>query len=164
MSTKRIALSLGALALLLSFANHAQTSQKEPIAPTQAPIFPKGERSPAANFTGVVWVSSLVKDDPTFHCVSGNVTFEPGARSHWHMHPAGQILMVTAGLGYYQEEGQPIRLLHKGDIVKAQPHVKHWHGASPAQAMTHIALNVNTEKGVVTWLQAVTDKEYNSFN
>lgn len=71
--------------------------------------------------------------------------------------------MITDGLGYYQEEGQPVRLLRKGEVIKAQPGVKHWHGASPKQSMTHIALNVNTEKGVVTWLQPVTDQEYNSY-
>jgi quercetin dioxygenase-like cupin family protein len=70
---------------------------------------------------------------------------------------------VTDGLGYYQEKGQPIRLLRKGEVVQAQPGVEHWHGASPQQGMTHISLNVNTEKGIVDWGRAVTDQEYASY-
>ncbi|WP_022823721.1 (R)-mandelonitrile lyase [Hymenobacter norwichensis] len=163
----RILVIAATLAAGISFTSYAQTTPTASVAvkpaSTQGPVFPKGNRAPATNFTGTVYVYSLVKDEPTFNCASSNVTFEPGARSNWHSHPAGQILMVTDGLGYYQEEGQPVRLLHKGEVVKAQPNVKHWHGASPKQAMTHIALNVNTEKGIVTWLNPVTDKEYNSY-
>lgn len=161
--TDRVILVLSVCSLLTGFTRKPPASHSAPPAAAQGPIFPKGASAPAANFTGTVYVASLVQDDPTFHCVSGSVLFEPGARSHWHTHPAGQILLVTDGLGYYQEEGKPVRLLHKGDVIKALPGVKHWHGASPKQAMTHISLNVNTEKGVVTWLQPVTDKEYNSY-
>jgi quercetin dioxygenase-like cupin family protein len=151
--TIQAALATGAFAMLFGFSS-------KPAA--QGP-FPKGERAPAAYFTGVVYVSPLVKDDPTFTTVSSNVTFAPGARSHWHTHAAGQILLVTDGVGYYQEKGQPIRLLRKGEVVQAQPGVEHWHGASPKQGMTHISLNVNTEKGIVDWGRPVTDQEYNSF-
>jgi len=154
---KQLAVALGAGVLLAGFTSH----QTPP--PAQAGPFPKGERAPAQNFTGVVYMHLLIKDDPTFNVVSGNVTFEPGARSHWHTHAAGQILLITDGVGYYQERGQPVRLLHKGEVIKAQPNVEHWHGASPTQAMTHISLNVNTEKGIVTWLKPVTDQEYNSY-
>ncbi|MBF9220632.1 (R)-mandelonitrile lyase [Hymenobacter ruricola] len=160
--------ALLAAAALLAFRlpGQAQTRPKASAlatdASTQGPVFPKEERAPAANFTGAVYVHPLVKDNATFNCVS-SVSFEPGARSHWHTHPAGQILLVTDGLGYYQEAGQPVRLLRKGDVIRAQPGVKHWHGASPRQALSHIALNVHTEKGVVTWLQPVTDQEYNSY-
>jgi len=160
----RMALFLSASLLLVGFGAKHQTEHRHPAGKTaQGPLFPKGERAPAANFTGTVYLYPLVKDDATFNCVSGSVTFEPGARSNWHTHAAGQILLVTDGVGYYQEEGQPVRLLRKGEVIKAQPGVKHWHGASPKQAMTHIALNVNTEKGIVTWLQPVTDQEYNSY-
>ena len=158
---KRIALTT-ALALSIGLTSFAQTTPQALAGPFSGP-FPKGNQAPVANFTGVVYVSMLVKEDLTFNCVSANVTFTPGARSHWHTHAAGQILLVTDGLGYYQEKGQPIRLLHKGEVVQAQPGVEHWHGASPKQAMTHISLNVNTEKGIVDWGRAVTDQEYASF-
>ncbi len=154
---KQAAFALCAGALLAGFTSRPAQ------APAQSGSFPRGERAPAANFTGTVYLYPLVKDDPAFHCVSGNVTFEPGARSHWHAHAAGQILLITEGVGYYQEKGQPVRLLRKGDVIKALPGVEHWHGASPKQRMTHISLNVNTEKGIVTWLRPVTDQEYNSY-
>jgi quercetin dioxygenase-like cupin family protein len=153
MRTISMALATGAFAVLFGFSS-------KPAA--QGP-FPKGERGPAANFTGAAYVHTLVKEDPTFTTSSNSVTFAPGARSHWHTHAAGQILLVTDGVGYYQEKGQPIRLLRKGEVVQAQPGVEHWHGASPKQGMTHISLNVNTEKGIVDWGRPVADQEYNSF-
>ena len=162
--TAQIFLFLSTVLLLTSFGTKRPQQTTPPTRKTtQSPIFPKGQRAPAANFTGTVYLYPLVQDDTTFHCVSGSVTFEPRARSNWHTHAAGQILLVTNGVGYYQEAGQPVRLLRQGDVIKAQPGVKHWHGASPRQAMTHIALNVNTEKGIVTWLQPVTDQEYTSY-
>ncbi|UOQ69952.1 (R)-mandelonitrile lyase [Hymenobacter volaticus] len=151
-----------ALALATGLTSFAQTTPKAPTKLLSGP-FPKGERGPAAWFTGAVYVHTLVKNDDTFNCASSNVTFTPGARSHWHKHAAGQILMVTEGVGYYQEKGQPIRLLRQGEVIQAQPGVEHWHGASPQQGMTHISLNVNTEKGIVDWGRPVTDQEYNSF-
>ena len=126
-------------------------------------IFPKGDKAPAEYFTGTVWVKMLVPNDDTYNCQIGNVTFGPGARNNWHTHPGGQILIATDGIGYYQEKGKPIQLLHKGDVVKILPDVEHWHGASPDSAFTHIAVNTNTQKGIVQWLQRVTDEEYNSF-
>ena len=92
-----------------------------------------------------------------------NVVFEPGARNNWHTHPGGQILIVTDGIGYYQEKGKPIQLLRKGDVVNIPPDVEHWHGASPNSEFTHIAVNPNTQKGIVVWLERVTDEEYNNF-
>ena len=123
-------------------------------------IFPKGQKAPADYFTGNVWLKMLVPNDDTFNCQVGNVTFEPGARNHWHSHPAGQILIVTNGIGYYQEKGKPIQELRKGDVVKILPDLVHWHGASPDSEFTHLAINTNTQKGVVVWLQRVTDEEY----
>jgi quercetin dioxygenase-like cupin family protein len=129
----------------------------------QYPIFPKGEIAPADYFTGIVWVRLLVPNDPALNCQIGNVVFEPGARNNWHTHPGGQILLVTDGTGYYQEKGKPIQLLRKGDVVNIAPDVKHWHGASPDSEFTHIAINPNTQNGLVVWLQRVTDKEYGNF-
>lgn len=127
-------------------------------------IFPKGDKAPADYFTGIAWIKPLLPDDRTFNTVIGNVIFEPGARNNWHTHPGGQILIATDGVGYYQEKGKPIQLLHKGDVITIPPDLEHWHGASPDSAFTHIAISTNTEKGIVDWLHPVTDKEYNSFN
>jgi quercetin dioxygenase-like cupin family protein len=129
----------------------------------QTAIFPKGERANPDYFTGTVWVKNLVAADDPFNTVIGNVVFEPGARNNWHTHAAGQILLATAGTGYYQEKGKPIQLLQKGDVVKIPAGVVHWHGATPDSQFTHIAINPNIELGIVTWLQRVTDEEYNSF-
>ena len=127
-------------------------------------IFPKGDRAPAEYFTGTAWVKMLVPNDPTFNSAIGNVVFEPGTRNNWHTHPGGQILIVTDGIGYYQEKGKPIQLLKKGDVVTIPPDLVHWHGASPDSEFTHIAISTNTQKGIVTWLNPVTDEEYYSFD
>ena len=124
-------------------------------------IFPKGEKAPADYFTGTAWITSLVPAGDTFNCQVGNVIFEPRARNNWHTHPGGQILIATNGVGYYQEKGKPIQVLHEGDVVKIAPEIEHWHGAAPDSEFTHIAINTNTDKGVVIWLQRVTDEEYN---
>jgi len=126
-------------------------------------IFPKGEKAPADYFTGTAWLQLLVPNDPALHCQVANVIFDAGARTNWHTHPGGQILIATDGTGYYQEKGKPIQLLRKGDVVKILPAVVHWHGASIESTVTHIAINPNTQKGLVEWLQRVTDEEYNNF-
>ena len=94
--------------------------------------------------------------------VIGNVYFEPGARSNWHTHPSGQILIITDGIGYHQIKGQPRQTIKKGDVVKCPPNVLHWHGASPDIGMQQMYILPKTEKGIVTWLQKVTDEEYNT--
>lgn len=127
------------------------------------PIFPKGDPASPDYFTGTTWVRILVPPDDIFNTSIGNVTFEPGSRNNWHTHPGGQILVVTDGTGYFQEKGKPIQLLRKGDVVKILPDVEHWHGAAPDSAMTHLAINTNTGRGVVVWLQPVTEEEYGSF-
>ena len=129
----------------------------------QNTIFPKGERAPADYFTGIVWVTMLVPNDPNLKCQIVNVIFESGARNNWHTHPGGQILIATGGIGYYQEKGKSIQLLHKGDVVNILPDVQHWHGASADSEFTHIAINPNTQKGIVIWLERVTDEEYSRF-
>jgi quercetin dioxygenase-like cupin family protein/alkylhydroperoxidase/carboxymuconolactone decarboxylase family protein YurZ len=123
-------------------------------------LMPKGNKVTNNNFTGTVWLY-ICMADTTLNTTIGNVTFEPGARTNWHYHPGGQILIVTNGLAYYQEKGKPIQLLHKGDIVKCPPNVEHWHGASPSCMLTHISISTNTQKGSVVWQQPVTNEEYN---
>jgi len=128
----------------------------------QSPIFPKGEKAPADYFTGLVMVKNLVQNDDIFNCQVGNVVFELGCRNNWHTHSGGQILLATDGIGYYQEKGKPIQILHKGDVVAIAPNVVHWHGASHHSGFTHIAINPNTQNGIVNWMERVTDEEYNS--
>src|SRR5438045_1462203 len=95
-----------AFSALLALGCKEQASKKPTVSETKA-IFPKGELGPAENFTGKAWHTTLVADDSTYNTLIGNVYFEPGARSNWHTHPAGQILIITDGAGYYQEKGQP---------------------------------------------------------
>ncbi|CAD0218702.1 cupin domain-containing protein [Chryseobacterium sp. JV274] len=119
-------------------------------------IFPKGEKVTNKNFTGNVWLQMLAQDE---QMSIGNVTFEPGTRTKWHLHPGGQIILVTEGIGYYQEKGQLKKVLHKGDVIKCPPNVEHWHGASPNSHLVHLAIS-NNGKGAVVWLKPVTDTEY----
>jgi len=125
-------------------------------------IFPKGEKISDDHFIGTAWVEALVPMDSTFNCQIANVTFEPGARNNWHKHPGGQILLVTGGKGYFQEEGKSARVIREGDVVKINSNVKHWHGATPDSWLVHIAVITNPQKGDALWLEPVTDGEYNN--
>jgi 4-carboxymuconolactone decarboxylase len=125
-------------------------------------IFPKGEKTAPDYFTGTAWLNMLVPQDETGSYAIGNVVFEPGCRNNWHTHPAGQILLVTDGKGFYQERGKPPRLLTKGDVVVIPSHVEHWHGAAQDSSLTHIVVTNNTKQGPVIWLSPVTDEEYKS--
>ena len=157
---KRLMIAAFAFSALLTLGCKEQASKKPTVSETGA-IFPKGELGPAENFTGKAWHTALVADDSTYNTLVGNVYFEPGARSNWHIHPAGQILIITDGVGYYQEKGQPRRTLRKGDVIKCPPNVMHWHGASPGTGMQQLYILPKTEKGIVQWLQPVTDEAYN---
>ena len=131
-------------------------------AENQDTIFLKGDAAPADYFTGRAWVNTLVQKDATLNTVVASVIFEAGSRNNWHTHPGGQILLVTDGTGYYQEKGKPIQVIRKGDVITIPPDLLHWHGASADSEMTHIAINPNTQNGMVNWLERVTDEEYNS--
>lgn len=130
----------------------------------QNAIFPKGEKASASYFTGTAWVNILVPQDETGNYAIGDVVFEPGCRNNWHTHPAGQILLVTDGKGYYQEKGKSARSLTKGDVVVIPSHVQHWHGAAKDSSFTHIAITNKTGGVAVDWLAPVTDEEYNKVN
>lgn len=137
---------------------------KKPYAISSKPrdnIFPTGEKITNKNFTGNVWLQPLTDADSVNQNSVGNVTFEPGARTKWHLHPAGQILLVIDGVGYYQERGQPKKILRKGDSLKCSPNVPHWHGASSNTAFVQVAIT-GREKGETIWLSEVTDEEYNN--
>ncbi len=122
--------------------------------------FPKGEKITNNNFTGTAWLQMLVNNNSIYNTSIGNVTFEPGARTNWHKHPGGQILLVTDGKGYYQEKDKPAQLIQKGDVVRIPPDTEHWHGASSDSSLTHIAISPNLQKGSVEWLKPVSDEEY----
>jgi quercetin dioxygenase-like cupin family protein len=123
-------------------------------------IFPKGEQGPPSNFTGKAFNYGLVASDSTYNTLVGNVYFEPGARSKWHRHPTGQILIIIDGEGYHQIEGQPRQLMKKGDVIKCPPNVRHWHGASLNQSLSQMYIIPNTEKGIVEWMEPVTEDQY----
>lgn len=123
-------------------------------------IFPQASKITNNNFSGNAWLSMLVENDATYNSQIGNVTFEPGARTNWHYHPGGQILLVIEGKGLYQEKGKPIQVIQKGDVIKCPPNAIHWHGATPADTMIHIAISSNISKGNVVWLEKVSDEEY----
>lgn len=146
-----IVLSVTVIALL-SGCSHSHDVSKG--------IFPEGKQGPATTFTGKVYYLGLVEADSIYTTAVGNVYFEPGARSHWHTHPAGQILVITDGVGYHQIKGQPRQTLHKGDIVKCPPNTLHWHGASQDTGMQQMYIIPNTGKGTVDWKEAVTDEVY----
>ena len=124
-------------------------------------IFPKGQPLPKEWFTGDASLSPLVAKDKNNDFSAGSVTFEPTARTNWHTHPRGQVLLVIEGSGYYQEKGKPARIIKKGDVVNIPENLEHWHGASPENKMVHIAITNYKEDVQVTWLQPVTDEEYN---
>jgi quercetin dioxygenase-like cupin family protein len=117
-------------------------------------------RGPADYFTGVVRLDSEFKRTAPARVAGAIVTFEPGARTAWHTHPLGQTLIVTFGLGRVQCVGGPIEEIHPGDVVWIAPNVKHWHGASPKRAMTHVAIQEQLDGETVQWLEHVTDEQY----
>ena len=125
-------------------------------------VFPMGDKNEAfaKYFTGQSYLNML----STEQVVIGNVTFEPGCRNNWHIHHAksggGQILLVTAGKGYYQEWGKEPRELHPGDVVNIPAGVKHWHGAAPDSWFAHLAVEVPAEGASNEWLEPVSDEEY----
>lgn len=125
-------------------------------------IFPMGEgnKAYAQYFVGESYLNML----STKQVVIGNVTFEPGCRNNWHIHHAktggGQILLITAGTGYYQEWGKEPIQLHPGDVVNIPPEVKHWHGAAPDSWFSHLAIEVPGEETSNEWCEKVTDEEY----
>lgn len=111
------------------------------------------------NFIGTAWLFPL-SHEKELNVPMFNVTFEPGCRNNWHRHSRGQILIATAGVGYYQEKGQPARRLFPGDIVEIAPDVEHWHGAAPDSWFAHIAIECNPQNNEVTWLEPVNDVQY----
>lgn len=124
-----------------------------------AGIFPKGEKAANVHHVGNVWLNELSAPDSVFAYSTSLATFDPGARLDWHQHPGGQILMIAAGTGYYQEKGKPKQTVRKGDVIKCLPGVEHWHGATQESGVTYLATSPS-QRGKTVWLTRVTDKEY----
>ena len=123
--------------------------------------FKKGDINPYNKFfTGTTYLTRLSENDSIWNSSIANVTFEPKARTNWHKHSGGQILLVTAGEGRYQEKGKQIQILEKGDVVRIPLNVEHWHGAAPDSWFSHISIETNLPNNETTWLEPVSDKEY----
>lgn len=141
--------------MIISCKNqNTNTSQNQ-----QSLVFPKGERIENNNFTGNAYLEMLVYADSINQNSIGSVTFEPGARTNWHSHPNGQIILAIDGKGYYQEKGSPKRILKKGDAVKCPANIPHWHGASEDNEFVQIAITIRVD-GPTQWLEAVSDEKY----
>jgi len=117
-------------------------------------------KGPADYFTGTVRIDPLFSPPDPARVAGALVTFEPGARTAWHTHPLGQTLIVTSGLGWVQRNGGPVEEIRPGDVVWFAPDEKHWHGATPATAMSHIAIQEKRNGSPVTWMEHVTDEQY----
>ena len=117
-------------------------------------------KGPADWFTGTVRIDPLFQAHAPARAAGASVTFEPGARTAWHTHPLGQTLIVTSGLGWVQREGGLIEEIRPGDVVWFPPGLKHWHGAAPTTAMTHIAIQEALEGKVVDWMEKVSVEQY----
>lgn len=138
----------------------SQQEQKNKVhEKTHEPVFERGQKITNDSFTGTVYLNNLVTADSLNQNAVGSVTFEPGARTKWHSHPAGQIILALDGVGYYQEEGKDKIIVRKGEVVKCPVDVPHWHGASADAAFVQVAIT-GSEKGETVWYKQVTDEEY----
>ena len=117
-------------------------------------------RAPKEYFTGTVWQDPIIVAAAPARLVVNRVSFEPGARTNWHSHPFGQTLYVIAGLGLVQKEGEAVRQIRPGDVVWIPPGEKHWHGGSPTNGMTHLAMQEALDGNTATWMEPVTDAQY----
>jgi quercetin dioxygenase-like cupin family protein len=150
---------LGCIAMVIAISCFCQDKMLSNPLLIANNIFSQGDKINSENFKGDVYLKTLVVSDSVNHTSIGNVTFEPGARTKWHLHPGGQILLIIDGEGYYQERGQSKRILYKGDVIKCPPNVLHWHGASSDHHLIHVAVT-NRHLGETVWLEEVTDEVY----
>lgn len=161
-NTLKIAAIMMVLAITILSCNNQNQEKMKPHTNELTEIFPKGEKGSSETFTGTAYPTALVDSDSIYNTLVGNVYFEPGARSNWHSHPAGQILIITDGIGYHQIEGKPVEIIKKGSVVKCPANVRHWHGASADVGLQQLYIVPNTEKGIVNWDEAVTEEVYKS--
>jgi quercetin dioxygenase-like cupin family protein len=137
----------------------AQSNQPQKMTITRSGAW-ASRKGPEANFTGSVSVEALFPVNSPSRMSGGSVTFEPGARSAWHTHPLGQILIVTAGAGWVQQEGGVKQEIKQGDVIWTPPGVKHWHGATATDRLTHIAIQESLDGKNVEWMEKVSDEQY----
>lgn len=154
MNTSLLGLGLFAMALPVTAAD-ASTQQQIARVGSQASIAGGND-----TFTGRVRIDPVWPASDGITASGALVTFEPGARSAWHTHPAGQRLVVTSGVGLTQEWGKPVQEIHPGDVVWCPPGIKHWHGAAPGTAMTHLAVTGTVDGKNVEWMEQVSDDQY----
>jgi len=153
MKSLAAATSLSLLASLSAHADDAMTIMRNGSQ--------RSNKAPEQYFTGSVRVDPLFQPKAPSRVSGGSVTFEPGARSAWHTHPLGQTLIVTAGTGWVQQDGGPKQEIKSGDVIWTPPGVRHWHGATATNGMTHIAITEALEGKNVEWMEKVTDAQYN---
>lgn len=164
-------MSLFLLPLAVAYTNQARAASEsgaQPVASSGASqtisITRSGSqpsvKGPAEYFTGSVRVDYLFKANDPSRVSGAFVTFEPGARTAWHTHPFGQILIVTAGSGWVQQWGGQIQEIRQGDVVRIPPGLKHWHGATPTTGMTHIAIQEHLDGKTAEWMEKVSDEQY----
>jgi quercetin dioxygenase-like cupin family protein len=171
---KRLATLAMTISLLASAGAHANTKVLAQAASPAAPGASQGQgelritragsqpsaRGPADYFTGSVRVDPMFPATTPSRMSGGLVTFEPGARSAWHTHPVGQVLVVTAGVGWVQREGGRVEEMRPGDVVWIPPGLRHWHGAAATTGVAHIALQEHVDGQAVTWMEKVSDEQY----
>jgi quercetin dioxygenase-like cupin family protein len=144
------------LIILLSFILCIKTKAQD------STLFPKGEIGKnTEDYTGTIWLNELNHPDSNFTFSIAQAVYARGSKLNWHIHPGGQYLLITEGTGYYQEKGQPARIVRKGDIIQCLPGVEHWHGAAPNSSFAYVAITP-VSKGRTIWLKPVTDEEYSS--
>jgi quercetin dioxygenase-like cupin family protein len=154
----RVNACIAAAALLI--AAHASAADTAPAQEVTRAGTQAATAGPAEFFTGSVRVEPVWPVSEGISASGGLVTFERGARSNWHTHPAGQRLVVLSGVGLTQEWGQPVQVIRAGDVVWCPPGVKHWHGASPTTAMSHLAVTGTVQGKNVNWMERVGDDQY----
>jgi quercetin dioxygenase-like cupin family protein len=152
------------LAALTALPLSARSQSQSPKSETNMQLFRNGSRpsqpGPADWFTGSVRIDPLYTAEAPSRVGAAQVTFEPGARTAWHTHPLGQILVVTSGTGWTQCEGEPVVEIRAGDVIWCPPGHRHWHGATATTAMTHIAIQEALNGSPVTWMEKVSDEQY----
>ena len=159
------ALSLGLISVVVACNPIDHHKQEQKMSSTeQNSIFPKGGPLSSDYFTGDAFLHPVLAKNKNNEFAIGSVTFEPGARTNWHLHPKGQVLIVTEGEGFYQERGKPALHLKKGDVVNIPENVEHWHGATAQSKFVHIAITNYKDDQNVVWLKPVSDQEYQEVN
>ncbi|HET6556451.1 MAG TPA: cupin domain-containing protein [Prolixibacteraceae bacterium] len=157
--TISLALLMGSMLFLTGCTQNKKQEKME--TPDNQSLFPKGNKLPKEWFSGNAFLYPLLARNENNEYAIGSVTFEPGARTHWHTHPKGQVLIITDGEGIYQEKGKAAQFIKKGNVISIPENVEHWHGAKAQNQMIHIAITNYQDETNVVWLNPVTDEEYN---